>query len=801
MQDQLLAAIADNRHDQILTCLDQLSFTRNSPNAKVRVRQTLDKDQFQALLQILLQRSNPTLKQTRSRELHRIGINSDLLHDDHTRTLLAMVLILSGAAPELISRYLPAQAKQWPSWIDRTFGPFLQQRVKRRQWSSLQRHINSLSSLLSSSSSSSSASNSMSVNGWTPLLWHLQVQKLLVWDVSRRQFLFNTLQQPNVQERMVQLPAQPETFDLLIRAHLQERDLQGARSVVEQRESLGYSSSAHMYACLLQGYKALGGHKDIYNLVLAESNSPLRGNVEVDNALLGLYMADGQLEEAWGYFQTRFQLPHSPPNSNTLSVPTPDTYIILWRGLAQRPAALRPRNISASALWTCMQATSPEFKMGQSLVSAILDEAVMGRGAFEEARQLLKKLDQDQNPFELPLDLSQRLSKTKLHNALLQGILKYRGLASGLDYLRDHQLQLNADTWWLIVDSWAAEPGIPSDQVARLIDALVQAKELPKPDAKRLRSTFASYLRQNQKNLPAQLSADQPSSLPQFPPQNVVKVASPHLMEEFARPPSALIVAQMQHIADTRFDVSTPQLLWSILRDRVVLTGMRPTSSHLLPILSSYGYMGDLAGAESVVRHGQEKLDIAPDPMLYTKLMQVMLKQGKAAQAVALLHQMEHKHLPLDVRSYLPLMQQLAAKGSIGQVRRLFNQATNKSLGSPVTPKERLLLINTLFNALHNAGRRTESVQLYLEAQQVLHEALIKTDPPFLVEGTLMESMKQAWRSFKKLEGKLSDPGAESVRAAKDLALANFGKARQLRVARFESYKRLWDLVQEHSSR
>lgn len=712
-----------------------------------------------------------------------------------------MVLILADSAPEIVEQYLPAQTASLGSFVDQTFRSLLQDRADRRKWNSLQQIITCLTAFLAQRRGRDQA--------WTPLLWHLQVQKLLAWDGSRRHFLYRQFQRSDAQDRMVQLPAKPETFDILIRAHLQECDLPGARSVLDQRQALGYAPSATMFACLLQGYKSLGGHPDIYNLVLSQSSDlQIDGNVAVHNALLGLYAVDGKLQDAWNYFQSRFTTTAGSPQGPRVE-PTAETYTILWRAFAQYPPSLRPNGASTHTLWGHMRRTK-SLHIDRYLARAILEEAVSARANASEAAEWLHQLDQHINPFPLPLDPALTQARTSLHNIVLQGLLRYQGFEAGLDYLHQVSLSPNEETWWLFVNCLAAEPDVRPTDIMQTIDDLLSSNLIARPNAQHLRSTLSAYLRQNQKRISLQQRpSGQPSLLPQFPPPEVLRVGSTSLLEDFERPSSVMIASQMQHIADTRLDSSTPQLLWSILRDRVILAGMRPTSSHLLPILCSYGYQGDVSGAQRALKHGQEKLDIASDLMLYTKLIQLMLRQGSAQKAVHLLNDIKYRGLPLDVRTYLPLIKHYSDQGKVKQVGKLVDAARQLGTRPRTTPKEDLILTSLSFEALCNHGRRTKQPELYLQAHQMLCRALSDAERPFLVEGTLMEAMKQARRTFKKLVLKLRESAEENHRACvgqrgviedtERLMEGNFKRASQLRADRFASYKRLRNLIQEHT--
>lgn len=753
----------------------------------------MSKEDFDLLLRTLLHRRTSKISAPRARQLLRVALESELLkHHNDTKSMLAMVFILAGH--DHAARMTPSNPKELAGWIDLTAEPFLQHRVRTRRWYQLRTDVDRITAFLRERSKGSLT--------WTALLWHMHVEARVSHVDGRRSFLFRQWPVQDGQSLMAELPARPETFDILVRAHLQEGDLQSARNILQQRESAGFPPSAHLFTCMLDGYKRFGGHPQIYDLILTDpARLGLASYVSLNNALLELYFIDADWKKFWTAVRTRYALDAATPSTSS-NKPRPDerTYELQFKALASRSFVAARNSFSEGQIWRLMRSLTPDVRVSPPLASAALSAAIKGRGALKLGLVWIAQLEQANNPFPVPLSFSG--VPIGLYNIMLEGLLRLRGLESGLNFIRTSQFNPNEQSWWLLINCYASHSDVHPDQAAGLVKRLVDGKLIGPPDAGQLRSLFRSHLRFFQKQSSAPDNDNSPLAI--FPPTNLSQHASDRLSEDFERPSSELLAVQMQHIADSRLDPSAIRLLWRVLQDQVVLAGIRPNTSHFLPIVFSYAYQGDAAGARSAIRRGREQYDLSLDSVLYTKLMQLLVDRGSVKEAWRTLQELRSEGVSVDSRAYMPLVRHFSDAGRPDRVERLLQQARTHTPPALVTPKENVVTTTMLFEAYCTQGRRSQRADSFLRAQQLVQRVLSSSKQPFQVDVVFMQALRRGCQAQRRLlrhalehEWSQTHPDAMSrLQQAQQLMKENVPRALSLRTRMKLSYKRLHEMAQ-----
>lgn len=744
----------------------------------------LTESQVVSLLRAFLHRPDPSLSKQQVSLLIRIALQQQHLESNTIRTLLGQVLVLAKSPLAWELDLVPTSSTQLRHWISVSFQKHLQSLLKNRKRDALDSRLDALRFYVASHQPG---------DGWTSFLWHYHIQWQLQQPARRQTFLFTAFSGPDYQERLMSLPAADKTFDILIRAHLQERDLHGARAVLDQRESIGYAPSAHMYACMLEGYRSLGGHRDLLQLVTRDTGElELGAALQVNNALLSLYITDHQLKEAWSCFLTRFDLsPLYPMPTSPRPRPNAQTFALVWRVLCHPSPQQRPPDITATTLWSLMTNIPVDIQLDRPLLRSILSEALFGRGSLEEVEETLLALDEKRNPFPLPLAPNINSAGQRLHDLLLERTLQIRGLAAGVNQLKRTSAIPGEKGWCSLVKAYAAEPDVSAEDVTTLLDEAVSRHKVSNARAQELYAALhpravQQTIEQTNRAVHQRTEHTSPNATVK---SNYGKASDTH-------PTSRQIARRMQNIVDTRLD-DTTELLWTILRDRVVLAGMRPHSAHIYPIICSYSHQRDVRGAERAVRYAKEDLGVDCTPAVYTKLMQTMIENDKMANAWRVMWELEKAGSHLDSRSFIPFLKHFATVGNVSQVFRLDRMARSRRRSLFTTWREDLISLGFLYRAKCNLARRLRQYDFFLKSQRELLETLQGSE---LSDKQLEAFVDNAWRSLKSLQESASEDDAGEVieatlQEAERCLEAIDRRLRELRLLRRQTRQRLFEMV------
>jgi hypothetical protein len=264
---------------------------------------------------------------------------------------------------------------------------------------------------------------------------------------------------------------------------------------------------------------------------------------------------------------------------------------------------------------------------------------------------------------------------------------------------------------------------------------------------------------------------------------------------DFGAPRSAKAIATLMHgIAATRIQASTPDLLWTILRDSVINVGLKPTSDHLNAIVISCYHLGNLDKAVEALEIGHKKLRVTRSPAAFTTVILMHLKQRLFRKADQLYTWMRSLHITADNRLERVMAYSASMQGKVEEATHYLT----KTLGDPATPlSERAIATTILYTSALERTYATGDFSHTRQMQKQLLRLLRRVDPSAVAEvadhvlrGQLKRT-KQIYRRgyLRNKDDALAQEGFEDLTATIELSAQ--GKAVHDR-----DYERLEDLVE-----
>ena len=669
---------------------------------------------------------------------------------------------------------------------------------------------------------------------WVPEILTMYLEALIAVD------------KPHLAPNLEALPAglSLETFNLLLVAHLQARDLLAARQIFSALRERGLQPDRTTYMAVLRGYRALGANHNLYRALVGTIRElHLPHNTETINIFIECCLAIGDLEGAYELFK-QFEPPPmlpapassarslpqvaDPPREQLLPMPKdPPPANIGQTQLADGHGA-SPLDLAKSSPRGEELATMSQLKPNEATL-ALFVEGHIASGRLEEALDTMARMLDDglrPSPFlvrairmaYLRQDQSpdQRANSALLEHVLAQNYDLRADADQPVEEMRrkisqyHFQLKQALDTSGLktipsIIDDMTDEGiAVRSKALTWIVAYVARRVSFTKIEAVvsglRGGSSSESFPALSEFNLmlDALIREDDAQyvlrGLNETMKEEIIPGASDMPSEaqprqerftavvEWLREATLLPDAYTCAILMRRFAKSggSPRALWSFFQRQVLNRGLQPSPHHIVPLMVAYSKAGDPYGARRAMDRGSA-LGVEPNVNHYTVLLSHYAHAKKPELVRTLFQEMQDRGIQADRKAYVILAHAAASNALVQQVLAIMRQY-RKLL--PDAPWPESGLISCLFNV---RNRRRE----FRVAQYVVRDAL---DKGLIPDAMLQRAVWRNLKDHKENTRKLQARGIESVHRveAADLADANFKRMRQLsqRAAKQEQSER-----------
>jgi len=255
------------------------------------------------------------------------------------------------------------------------------------------------------------------------------------------------------------------------------------------------------------------------------------------------------------------------------------------------------------------------------------------------------------------------------------------------------------------------------------------------------------------------------------------------------------VACVMHRLANMRLDRSTPDLLWNLLRDRVVNAGIKPKGTHILAILTSYYHLNQTSAALKALRIAHGQLGVSKLPASYTIVISMLSKDKRLEEAKLLLDEMRTEAVAIDYRLKRVLAVAYAYQGKVAKTAAILHGSTTEI----ETVKGRAASATILYSAQMNLARQSTGWNQALEAQKLLDSLLTEALESGSAELGDSVLLRVLYRSASSISRAKRNSGIEDERLyeVESALRANRAAARRLRANQATSYLQLEEILRQ----
>uniref|UniRef100_A0A0W0G2L1 Pentatricopeptide repeat-containing protein n=1 Tax=Moniliophthora roreri TaxID=221103 RepID=A0A0W0G2L1_MONRR len=543
--------------------------------------------------------------------------------------------------------------------------------------------------------------------------------RLLNWRVRALVELdrHDVLREVLAEFREHQLQPNRRTFHLLISGCIRNRDLDGAKALLQKMEKAGIPTDASTHVIIIRYYRTFGFNPTIHEhtlqvlpdigeaaaAVILNSLIQLRldaGDVKGSLEILSLfnYTAVAPILKIVSGVVSRQDGGDSslPDTMNSKSLlPNAETYSIFINYLTSKRELSRAVDVFSAF---SSQGIMPTAETVTSLIH-LLFASSQGATALKMVADMCKShstlysfsslLPMD-SAIEPPLNTARIAPTTRVFNALLKGLLKTSGIDCieiMLRIMRVNGISPNASTVETLITHLAHSGYNRPSQLVRLLRKLTYPDI--QPSLKHLHAILSAIIRherflgfgkgwnsiaakfsRKRRESPRYSSQDSPPPEPFDPLGGIpfslqMKPILRSLAERNIKVDSAAAGLRMKHEAVNKLNVENARDVFKMLLAR----GLQPNAYHFSALIEGYARLGELQAAKDMLKSAAD-VGVEVNVVMFTILIAGYARQGNPEQAVRTFQAMVGANIRPDIASIDAVASAFFAVGAYLMARR-----------------------------------------------------------------------------------------------------------------------------------